>query len=336
MQTMRIFFVLLLGSQVLISTSAGQSSTKLGLATAFESNPFHVRESRKDSFDADRAPGSRYEGFEKISDLVATLEGGLSRRWKMGGGSRLEPSIGADLHLYRFNSIANYAELSLGVNWDTRSAGQTGLNVSWIPSRRSRNYRDPSGSAAETFRPAEFAEIRSALSYAYPVRSDLKLLAFTGLAKRTYDAPHSNRDQRAVSAGLGLDIRLARKTHLALEAALIGTSTDNGLESGIQVDRSSNATQLKLSYETTSVKVWARMRDRSYTTDEVRDPGHFNRSDIKWTVGTEWERRLTPELKMALGASYENNSSRRAPGLPSEDVIPYTDFSLGAGLSLSL
>ncbi len=326
----------LIGLVLLTSTASGQVKTRVGVSSIYDSNPFHLRESWKDSFDSDRSPGERFDGFETISDVITTLEGSVSRRWKLEGGSRVETTAKGSFDAYAFNSVATYAELKLGADWDLRKAGQAGLDISWIPSRQRRNYHDNSGAVSGAFEPGEFSEIDTEVSYRYRIRSGLSTQAFAGLVSRSYDAPHANRDRVQIEAGVGVDLRVARRRHVLLEAALVAASTGDDLEDGIPVDRSFDAVQVRLDYEASAFKVWAKMRNRSYSTEEARDLGHFDRSDVKWTVGSEWERSLTDKLKMTVNARYENNSSRRASGLPSEDVIPYTDFSVGGGLRLSL
>jgi len=312
---------------------------RFSVATSYDSNPFHLRDSWRRDFSQLQANPNRLAGFNSVSDVVTRFSLRFEKSWRRDKGTRFGARLQASYDAYGQNAFANFAELQAGGSLSFRQAGESALRISWIPNRQRANYR-LSYSAADEFLPAPYNELE--VSYSHEIELDKRLDAGLNLiyGRRLYGRDFSNRDRRELRAGIELAARIKRKTQLSVEAAIGGSRTSDRLEYGIPTDRSRNSTAVR-----TELSSWifggegavaVAYRERWYTTDVNEDASRYRRRDQRWKFSAEWGVRVSEVMRLQITLDAVDNTSNRNAQLTDPDIVPYSGYSFGLEMRFDL
>lgn len=334
---MRVTAILAIASLVMSIDAAGQETeVRVEGGAEYATNPFNLRDSWIDGFDGMTGPGERFEGFSSASDVVTTVGASFRSRFRTAGSLRTDVKIGGSYEGFASNSHASFARLEMGVRINPKGPSRFDVDMSWIPERHRKNYRSLDG----TFLPGTYSETEFDATYERKLRAGLRAEAGLELARRRYGEGLENRDRGEVGTAVGIEVRVARKTHLTLSGIHLIASTSADLEQGIPVDRSFRANEVRLSFDAdrgnSDIRIIIRVRNRRYTSAEPADGGHFERSDTRLTVGADWSKDLGEWLRLGIFGRYKTNDSQRVSDTVSEDVIPYQGLSIGSSLRFEL
>lgn len=320
----------------LAADSKAQTEAYVELSTSHDSNPFNLRDSWRTEFEQRQVDGERFKGFESISDVVTSLGGAVTFHQETEQKTDIELTLGGFYHRYSSNSLASFPEFNANLDLNPKGAGRYEIDIDWTPRRHRKNYKD----ATKVFRPGEYSNSMATLSWHRKLTSSLDIEAYLQFGTRNFESPFSNRDQVRKAGGIQLDLELSKKVDVKVSALKGQVKTDNEVEFGIPTDRSydllDGKVELQVERGDADFSVWARVRERSYTSSEVADVGRYQRSDVRSSYGAEFVLKLSKRLRLNVEAAHRDNASDRPARLDEEDAIPYTGTSVSGGMRFAL
>ena len=213
------------------------------------------------------------------------------------------------------------------------------LGVFWLPHAFRKNYRLPE-ERKKIYRPAYYRAFGVFAAHEHRLARSWQVEVSADYAQRRFEGPFENRNQDALAAGVHIEKTLSKTVSFALGSEAGMVRTPDGLENGVPVDRSFNAIRTNLEIHLKlgrwKAKTSGAVTYRDYTASDVQNLSYFGRKDTRWAFKTKWRWKVSRRYTVWLEGGYNNTQSSRLSEDPDPDVVPYTKFWLGTGVSFNL
>ncbi len=313
-------------------------SLELSFSSAYHSNPFNLKNSWLDSFDKKTDPDERFDGFASPWDVINRIHLEAESEWSLDKRRAYGATGEFEYRYFARNRQTNHVRISLSSFYKIKKHSKTMLGVFWLPYAFRKNYRLPE-ERKKIYRPAYYRAFVVFARHEHRLARSWQVKVSVDYAQRRFEGPFENRNQDALAAGVHIEKTLSKTVSFALGSEAGMVRTPDGLENGVPVDRSFNAIRTNLEIHLKlgrwKAKTSGAVTYRDYTASDVQNLSYFGRKDTQWAFKTKWSWEVSRRYTVLLEGGYNNTQSGRLSEDPDPDVVPYTKFWFGTGLSFN-
>jgi len=297
--------------------------TRADLISEYTDNLFHYSKRRLDEFDAEDADGERFHGLDGSSDVVTRLRLRPEYRWRPRKERELRVSLGVAYYQHARNTIADYLEISTGLEADVTKRDRLVFDVSQTIDRFGKNFKD---TAADLFDAAFYDETDVRIGYTRRFGKRWDGGADYEMRRRRYNEKFSSRDSDGDYLNLRSSYSLGNRIDAETSFSYGVIESETGIDDGIPIDRSYDERRLAQSFKLglsygMHLGVDGVLRSRDYTTDVQEDEGRYKRKDdysmLRLEIGKEWKNGLSAALR---GALIDSDSDRIDPTVETDET----------------
>lgn len=293
------------------------------LLSEYTDNLFHYSEQRVDEFDDRDDEGDRYFGLESPSDVVTRLRVRLDYRWNLREKQDLKVFLNASHFDHARNGIADYEEVSTGVEIDMAKRDRVEVALEHTFDRFKKNLKIAS---SDQFDAAFYDQTDALIGYTRRLGKEWYAGLDYAVSSRRFNAPFQGRDFDGDYLRLRTSYALGRSidSDTSFSYGEIDSATE--MDDGILIDRSYDEMDLSQAFDFRlgqgfHIGLDLELRRRDYTTDVEEDTGRHDRQDDYWRTGAEIGREWKNGLTLALrGEILDNDSDRIDPDVETDET----------------
>ena len=301
-------------------------------------NLYHAQARREAEFDTETGPYERYHRMKGPGDTEARLALDLSWRFKHASKRAIGLRFRSRQFAYLDNEIANHEDFLLDATFNVSKPDRLRLRVEYAPEHFRKNLKNEAFPGITVFERADARETGLSLEYERELGKVWSAAVSVGQGRRDYTAPFDGRDEHRDSWSIGVKHELTKRVGLELSLGSESTDTPTSVEVGVPKNRSHDDDVATLGIDLNLRHGWrvrqsSTYRVRDYTTKEPLDTTRLGRTDRRWTLGVDVEKKLTDHWSLAFDAARTDNDAGRQTVTTDDDQFGFKEFDVGVSVA---